>query len=46
MKEKTIRKMFLSVEEEFYDSLTDSSSYKEISNRKNIAEEVLEHLEL
>lgn len=41
MKEKTIRKMFLSVEEEFYDSLTDSSSYKEISHRRNIAEEVL-----
>ena len=41
MKEKTIRKMFLSIEEEFYDSLTDLSSYKEISNRRNIAEEVL-----
>lgn len=41
MKEKTIRKMFLSIEEEFYNSLTDSSSYKEISNRRNIAEEVL-----
>lgn len=33
--------MFLSIEEEFYNSLTDSSSYKEISNRGNIAEEVL-----
>lgn len=41
MKEKTIRKMFLSIEEEFYNSLIDSSSYKEISNRRNIAEEVL-----
>lgn len=41
MKEKTIRKMFLSVEEEFYNSLIDSSSYKEINNRRNIAEEVL-----
>lgn len=33
--------MFLSVEEEFYNSLTDLSSYKEINNRRNIAEEVL-----
>lgn len=41
MKEKTIRKMFLSIEEEFYNSLTDLSDYKEINNRKNIAEEVL-----
>ena len=41
MKEKTIRKMFLSVEDEFYTSLTDLAEYKEISNRRNIAEEVL-----
>ena len=41
MKEKTIRKMFLSIEEEFYNSLTDLSDYKEINNRKNTAEEVL-----
>lgn len=41
MKERTIRKMFLSIEDEFYNSLTDLSDYKEISNRRNIAEEVL-----
>lgn len=41
MKEKTIRKMFLSVEDEFYTSLTDLSGYKEISNRRNLAEEIL-----
>lgn len=41
MKEKTVRKMFLSVEDEFYSSLTDLSDYKEINNRRNIAEEIL-----
>lgn len=33
--------MFLSVVDEFYTSLTDLSGYKEISNRRNLAEEVL-----
>lgn len=33
--------MFLSVEDEFYTSLTDLSGYKEISNRRNLAEEDL-----
>lgn len=41
MKEKTIRKMFLSVEDEFYTSLIDLADYKKINNRINIAEEVL-----
>lgn len=42
MKDKTtIRKMFLAVEEEFYDSLTNMAEYKEISNRRNTAEELL-----
>ena len=41
MKEKTIRKMFLSVEDEFYTSLTDLADYKEIINRSDFAEKNL-----
>ena len=41
MKEKTIRKMFLSVEDEFYTSLTDLDDYKEIINRSDFAEKNL-----
>lgn len=41
MKEKTIRKMFLSVEDEFYTSLTDLADYKEIINRSDFAENIL-----
>lgn len=41
MNKKTIRKMFLASEEDFYDSLIDSASYNEINNRISIAEEVL-----
>lgn len=38
---KIIRKMFSAVEKEFYDSLTNMAEYKEISNRRNTAEELL-----
>lgn len=38
---KTIRKLFLAVEEEFYYSLTKHPQYKEIFKRREIAEEVL-----
>ena len=41
MKEKTIRKMFLSVEDEFYTSLTDLADYKEIINRSKFEEKNL-----
>ena len=41
MKEKTIRKMFLSVEDEFYTSVTDLADYKEIINRSDFAEKNL-----
>ena len=41
MKEKTIRKMFLSVEDEFYTSLTDLADYKEIINRSDFSEKNL-----
>ena len=43
MKEKTIRKMFLAVEDDFYTSLTDLADYKEINNRRTIAEEILKN---
>lgn len=38
---KTIRKLFLAVETEFYNSLTKHPQYKEIFKRREIAEEVL-----
>lgn len=41
---KTIRKMFLASEDDFYNSLIDSADYKEINNRISIAEEVLINL--
>lgn len=41
MSGKTIRKMFLSAEEDFYDDIMKKSAYKEINSRKNKAEEVL-----
>lgn len=41
MKEKTIRKMFLASEDDFYSSLNDTNTYKEIIKREELAEELL-----
>lgn len=41
MKEETIRKMFLAVEDEFYTSISALDEYKNLNNRSNVAENIL-----